>query len=93
MKNKKMTSDEIKENLRNFISTNFLPFSTLDSLEDGHSLMEQGIIDSTGILELIAFLEETFDIRVQDEEIIPDNLDTINYLSEYLARKMGATNT
>ena len=51
------------------------------------SFLENGIIDSTGVLELVAHLEETYDVKVQDDELIPDNLDSIDAIVAYLARK------
>ncbi len=73
--------------VREFIAENFL-FRTDAEISDSESLLEGGIIDSTGVLELIAFLEATFGISVADEEIIPENLDSINNMSTYLARKL-----
>ena len=52
------------------------------------SLLDQGIIDSTGVLELVTFLEDTYDIKVEDGELIPDNLDSINRLVRFLERKV-----
>jgi len=77
----------IRETLRHFIVENFLlgqnvPFS------DGNSLIERGLVDSTGVLELVAFLEERFGIGVADEEIVPDNLDSVDNLARFLAAKL-----
>jgi len=79
------TSQEI----RTFIVQNFL-FGRDDGLTDGQSFLESGIIDSTGILELVAFLEKTYGISVSDEELIPENLDSIDNISNYLRSKVGA---
>ncbi len=73
--------------LRKFIKDNFLVFSGLDDFRDDDSFLEKGIIDSTGLLELIGFIEEEFAIRVEDEETIPDNLDSLNKLTSYIGRK------
>lgn len=54
------------------------------------SLMETGTIDSTGILELVLFLEETFSITVEDEDLVPDNLDSINKIAAFVERKSAA---
>jgi acyl carrier protein len=59
-----------------------------DELSSDDSLVDQGIIDSTGVLELVTYLEETYGIKVEDEELIPDNLDSINRLVSYLERKL-----
>ena len=80
---------DIGGEIRKFISHNFLLRDGLDSLRDDDSLLEKGIIDSTGVLELVSFIEETFDIRVEDDELIPDNLDSINKLVLYVGRKLN----
>lgn len=56
-------------------------------LADDGSLLDLGIIDSTGVLELVGFLEETYGISVEDEELVPDNLDTVNNLVAFVERK------
>ncbi|GAB6910188.1 conserved hypothetical protein [Desulfosarcina cetonica] len=77
---------EMKSKIRDFIIENFL-FGNADGLQDDTSFLEEGIIDSTGVLELVTFLEETFEIQVDDEELIPENLDSINNVTAYLDRK------
>jgi len=57
-------------------------------LKDDTSFLEEGIIDSTGVLELVTFLEEEFEIEVNDEELIPENLDSINNVTAYLEGKI-----
>jgi acyl carrier protein len=79
---------ETKSKIREFIIENFL-FGNADGLKDDTSFLDEGIIDSTGVLELVTFLEENFDIQVDDEELIPENLDSINNVSAYLERKMA----
>ena len=79
--------DEMKDELRDYITENFLPFSGLETFEDGDSLLENGIIDSTGVLELLEFLEETYSIQVEDHEVIPENLDSIDDLAAFITRK------
>ena len=80
---------EREEVLRNFIIENFLPSAGLDAFDNDDSFIEKGIIDSTGILELLEFIEETFSIRVEDREVIPDNLDSLNKLKYFIKRKTG----
>jgi len=75
------------EPVRRFIIDNFL-FGRGD-LTDDQSFLDSGIIDSTGILELVAFLEETYGFQVGDEELIPDNLDSIKKISGFLQKKLG----
>lgn len=79
---------ETKSKIREFIIENFL-FGNADGLEDTTSFLEEGIIDSTGVLELITFLEEEFQIQVNDEELIPENLDSIDNVTAFLERKVG----
>lgn len=79
---------ENKTKIREFIIENFL-FGNADGLKDDTSFLEEGIIDSTGVLELVTFLEETFSIQVDDEELIPENLDSIDNVSSFLERKLG----
>ena len=78
----------MRDKIRSFIVENFL-FGKDDSLEDDTSFLEEGIIDSTGVLELVSFLEEEYGIAVEDEELIPENLDAINNVVEYLKRKIA----
>ena len=78
----------IKTKIREFIIENFL-FGKANGLSDDTSFLEEGIIDSTGVLELVTFLEETFEIQVDDEELIPENLDSIDNVAAYLDRKIG----
>jgi len=80
---------ELKEKIRNFIVENFL-FGNDDGLSDDSSFLEEGIIDSTGILELVSFIEEEFGITVDDEDLIPENLDSINNVANYLTKKLGS---
>ncbi len=79
----------VKNVLRKFIEENFLPSAGMDSFDGDDSFMEKGIVDSTGVLELLEFVEEQFNIRVEDEEIIPNNLDSLNKLMNFVNRKVG----
>lgn len=79
---------DIKEQVRAFITSNFY-VSDPTSLADETSLLDQGIIDSTGVLEVILFIEETFGIKVEDNEMLPDNLDSIERISNFVTLKMG----
>jgi len=75
------------EKLRDFIIDNFMYGRSPEELKNDDSLLEKGIIDSTGVLELVSFLEQTFGITVEDEELIPENLDSVNRLAAYLTKK------
>ena len=72
--------------VRQYVVENFL-FGEDGNLEDTSSFLETGIIDSTGILELVSFLEETFRVSVADEELVPENLDSIANIVAYLQKK------
>jgi acyl carrier protein len=80
-------TERFNATVREFISENFL-FRADAEIDNNQSLLESGVIDSTGVLEVIAFLESTFGISIADEEIIPENLDSINNMTRYLARKL-----
>jgi acyl carrier protein len=75
--------------VRSFITADYL-LGRDDDLSDDSSFLEEGILDSTGVLQLIAFLEETYGIRVENEEVVPDNLDSIDRVVAYLTRKLTA---
>ncbi|RLG54678.1 MAG: acyl carrier protein [Candidatus Hydrothermarchaeota archaeon] len=81
--------DSIEKKVREFIRENFLMGEDDGSIGPDDSLLDNGIIDSTGILELVAFLEETFEIEVKDEELVPENLDTISFIVSYIERKLA----
>lgn len=83
---------DIKEKTRAFVINNFLLAAGSNTLNDDDSFLEKGIIDSTGVLELVSFIEETFNFRVEDEELIPDNLDSLNRVTAYITKKLAATN-
>ncbi|BDD87598.1 acyl carrier protein [Desulfofustis limnaeus] len=77
------------EKIRAFIFEHFLFDADADALVNDASFLEQGIIDSTGILELVDWLEETFAISVEDEELIPENLDSVVKVAAYIERKQS----
>jgi acyl carrier protein len=77
----------MKEKIRDFITKNFLFDSSDSGLADSDSFLGKGIIDSTGMLELVAFLEESFGVRVEDEELVPENLDSVDRLADFITRK------
>ncbi len=79
----------IKKHIREFIVSNFY-VPDPDSLGDAQSLLDSGIMDSTGVFDLIAFLESTYGFKVKDEEMLPDNLDSLDHIASYVARKQGA---
>lgn|SRR5690606_11921140 len=80
----------VKSQVRRFILNNYLFTDDGSKLSDASSLMESGTMDSTGILELIMFLEETFAIKVADDEMIPANLDSVDNVVSFIERKTAA---
>ncbi|MCK4788254.1 MAG: acyl carrier protein [Desulfobacteraceae bacterium] len=80
---------EHKKRIRKFLLENFLFDDNEGALKDDASFLDQGIIDSTGILELINWLEETFSIQVFEVELIPENLDSVNKLLVFIKKKRG----
>jgi len=83
----KQDGTHLKDRLRQFILESFwVPDAR--AIEDGASLLDSGVVDSTGIQEIIGFLESEFGITVLDEEIVPDNLDSVQRIADYLARKL-----
>jgi len=78
-----------RDTIRHYILENYLFTEDASALADDVSFLESGIIDSTGMMEVIFFLEENFSIRVEDEEMIPENLDSVNNLLRYIERKQG----
>ena len=77
----------IEQQIRNFIIENFLFGESGNNLKKTDSFLESGIIDSTGVLELVSFIEETYAFQVEDEEHIPENLDSIANVIAYVQRK------
>lgn len=77
---------DIKDKIRHFVVYNYL-FGDQGNLEDESSLMEEGILDSTGVMELIEFVEKEFGFTVAEKEIVQANLDSINNLESYVIRK------
>lgn len=75
------------EQIRQFILDNFL-FGNDEGLTENISFMEEGIIDSTGVLELVQYLEDTFSITIQDNELTPENLDSISNIVRFLESKV-----
>jgi len=73
--------------IREFIFENFLIGKNEQDLDNDDSFLEKGIIDSTGVLELIMFVEETYGMEVVDDEVIPDNFDSVSKLCIYIGRK------
>jgi len=81
----------IEQQLREFVVNNFLFGQGGDQLSNRDSFLEKGIVDSTGVLELVAFLEEQYQIKIDDEELVPANLDSIDNLVRFIEKKSPTT--
>ncbi len=81
---------DVRAQLRDFIVDNFMMGQDGTALTDAGSLLELGIIDSTGVLELVGFLEETFQITVEDDDLVPNNLDSVDNLVKYVQGKSSS---
>jgi len=79
---------EIKDKARVFIVENFL-YGNDGNLKDETSFLEGGILDSTGVLELVSFLEETFSIHVEGDDLVPENLDSLNNIQAYVEKRIS----
>jgi acyl carrier protein len=73
--------------IRDFILENFMAGESEEALDNDTSFLEKGIIDSMGVLELVAFVEETYGIEIDDDELTPDNFDSVSKLVSYIRRK------
>jgi acyl carrier protein len=78
---------DLDQEIRNFIIDNFLYGEDNATLSNDDSLMEHGLIDSTGALELVTFLEGKYGIKIEDNELDPENLDSVNKLANFIKRK------
>jgi acyl carrier protein len=83
-----MPTLDIEREVHSFVVTNFLFGQSVD-LQPEDSLLDRGLIDSTGVLELVDFIEERYAIKVEDEEVIPSNLDSVRNVTTYVARKLS----
>ncbi|MCP4748629.1 MAG: acyl carrier protein [Desulfobacteraceae bacterium] len=79
------------DQIKAFIIDNFM-FGNESGLQDDTSFLEEGIIDSTGVLELVNFIEQKYQIQFADEDLVPENLDTINNIWKFLAIKQHLSN-
>lgn len=79
---------KIASDVRAYLSEYFMLFPSQE-LTDETSLIESGIIDSTGAAELVAFLEAQYDLTILDEEFVPENLDSVARIAAFVGRKLG----
>lgn len=85
---RKNKMNDNSESIKDFVVQNFL-FGQNNGLKNDTSFLESGILDSTGILELVNYLEETHKISINDDELVPENLDSINNINQFLNRKLA----
>jgi len=77
----------IETQIKEYIARNLLFSDNGFPYPDDASFLEEGIVDSVGVMELVAFVEEKFDLKVDDTDVIPDNFDSINKLAAFVRRK------
>ena len=80
----------IEEQIGQYVAESFLFSDNGYPLPEDASFLEEGVVDSTGVLELVMFVEETFSITVEDEEIVPENFDSVTQLAAYIRRKTNS---
>lgn len=78
----------LNDELRKFVTDNFMFGKPYEGFADDDSFIERGIIDSTAVMELVAFLEGHYGIKLQDQDLIPDNLDSINGLARFVGNRL-----
>jgi len=83
-------TDAIAREIKDFVVANFLFGQEGTALTEQQSFLETGIIDSTGVLELVAFVEQRYGISVGDRELLPENLDSIGNLTRFITKKLAA---
>ena len=79
---------DIKDQIRQYIARNLLFSDTGFKYDDDASFLEEGIVDSLGIMDLVCFIEETFGLTVTDEDLTPDNFDSVNKLANYIQHRL-----
>jgi len=84
------STKHVSTKVREFIKDNFMFRDDRADLADGESLLDAGLIDSTGILELVAFIETEFSIQMADTDIVPENLDSVETIVRYVDGKLEA---
>ena len=83
-----MQTTDVQSEIYQFIVNNFM-FGQADGLRNDESLLQRGVIDSTGVLELVSYLQDNFNITVEDNEIVPANLETVQGIVAYVGRKLN----
>ena len=84
------SEQQIRSEIRAFVIENFLMGDTVAMLADHESFLENGTIDSTGVLEVIMFLESHFGLAIEDRELLPANIDSVNNQVKFVLGKLNA---
>jgi acyl carrier protein len=80
----------VEQKVRGFILENFMFSNDESALDNTESLLEKGVIDSTGVMELVAFLEDEYKFSIQDDELVPENLDSVRNIVAFVDSKRAA---
>lgn len=84
-----ITADMVREQIRDFIKMNFLYDGDTSTLSDSESFLGAGIVDSTGVLELVLFVEEAYGLHVDQDDLLPENFDSVENLTQYVMRHLA----
>jgi acyl carrier protein len=84
------STEEIKAAVRKYLADNVLYSGGIEDLGDDSSFLERNLLDSTGVLELVGFIEDHFAVKVGDDEIVPENLDSLGLIAAYITRKRAS---
>ena len=82
--------EQLRSELRAFIVTNFMLNEEMRRFTDRDSFLKKGVIDSMGVMELLAFVQRSYKIRVEPAEAIPQNFDSLEHLADFILKKMGS---
>jgi acyl carrier protein len=84
----RMTANSIEKKIHSFLLEKF-PLARKSGVENDTALLEKGILDSLGILDVVSFLESEFSITINDEELVPENFNSLGTLSSFVEKKHG----
>jgi len=84
-----MDSSEIQKQVREYVIENFVLGDEEDTFSDNQSFLDTGLIDSTGILEVIGYLEDEYEITIEDDEMVPENLDSVDRIARFVHAKQN----
>lgn len=84
-----MANSDIQSQIKQYIAKNILFSDSGFAYSDDASFLEEGIVDSLGIMDLVLFIEQSFGLSVDDEDLIPDNFDSVNKLARYIQRRLS----